>query len=134
MSSSQVAMWTSGGAFTGHSVLNLPSANSTCVSINEFSSRSHYNGSSGRFERVFGNCFRDQITGQVHVCDSNCSQKVLSDKCQRICTLSGLVFSHIPQESSKNKKKRDDSILLEEDALYKRRVSQRHPTDEMVIE
>jgi hypothetical protein len=49
-------------------------------------------GRSCAIEHVMGNLFQCQATGQLHVCDSTCVQRVQYDNVSTICRLSRRVF------------------------------------------
>lgn len=47
---------------------------------------------------LFGNVYQCAQSGQTHVCDQNCTQRVEYDNVSTICRLSRKVFYHTPEE------------------------------------
>ncbi|KIY97638.1 hypothetical protein MNEG_10323 [Monoraphidium neglectum] len=45
-------------------------------------------------QHMFGNAFRCQSSGQLHVCDANCTQRVYNDRYSTICRISRKVFAN----------------------------------------
>jgi len=43
---------------------------------------------------LFGNAFRCESSGQVHICDANCSQRVYRDRFSSVCRISKRVFAN----------------------------------------
>ena len=43
---------------------------------------------------VFGNMYRCESTGAVHICDMNCNQRIFYDNHSHICRLSRRVFAN----------------------------------------
>ncbi|GBF99318.1 hypothetical protein Rsub_12099 [Raphidocelis subcapitata] len=45
-----------------------------------------------RVQHMFGNAFRCESSGQLHVCDANCVQRVYRDRYSSVCRISRRVF------------------------------------------
>ena len=49
------------------------------------------------YQHLFANVFTCQTSGQVHVCDQTCNQRVWYDSYSSICRLSKRVWPHAPE-------------------------------------
>ncbi|GAB4858644.1 hypothetical protein Ancab_010117 [Ancistrocladus abbreviatus] len=49
-------------------------------------------------EHVCGNMYRCRLTGQTHICDKNCDQRILYDNHNSLCRVSGQIFPLTPAE------------------------------------
>lgn len=49
-------------------------------------------------EHVFGNMYRCKLTGLTHICDKNCSQRILYDNHSSLCRVSRQIFPLTPAE------------------------------------
>uniref|UniRef100_A0A061RXP7 F-box protein skip31 n=1 Tax=Tetraselmis sp. GSL018 TaxID=582737 RepID=A0A061RXP7_9CHLO len=47
-----------------------------------------------QISHLFGNAYRCETTGAVHICDINCNQKIFYDNHSQICRLSRRIFSN----------------------------------------
>lgn len=45
-------------------------------------------------QHLFGNAYRCATSGQMHICDSNCTQRVYNDRYSTICRVSRKVFAN----------------------------------------
>lgn len=63
---------------------------------------------------LFGNAYRCESSGQVHVCDANCSQRMYYDRYSTVCRISRKVCASPCVTSAPSKKRsgaRDDEPL-----------------------
>ncbi|XP_022890430.1 uncharacterized protein LOC111405669 [Olea europaea var. sylvestris] len=49
-------------------------------------------------EHVCGNMYRCRLTGLTHICDKNCSQRILYDNHSSLCRVSKQIFPLTPTE------------------------------------
>ncbi|XP_047324785.1 uncharacterized protein LOC124928590 isoform X2 [Impatiens glandulifera] len=49
-------------------------------------------------EHVCGNMYRCRLTGQTHICDKNCNQRILYDNHSSLCRVSKQIFPLTPAE------------------------------------
>lgn len=60
-----------------------------------------------RVQHLFGNAYRCETSGQVHVCDLNCTQRVYQDRYSTVCRISRRVFASAGAAEPLPRRKRD---------------------------
>jgi len=68
-----------------------------CVDCHTFSD-AHTCSRFCKIDHIFGNVYQCCQSGQTHVCDKNCTQRVVYDNLSTICRLSKKVFPLTPEE------------------------------------
>ncbi|KAG6425627.1 hypothetical protein SASPL_116070 [Salvia splendens] len=84
-------------------------------------------------ELVCGNMYRCRLTGQMHICDKNCNQRILYDNHSSLCRASKQIFplSQVEQQAVRGVRRKLDaeSFSTAESCSFKRRRdAQRHPS------
>lgn len=83
-------------------------------------------------EHVCGNMYRCKLTGNTHICDKNCNQRILYDNHNSLCRVSRHIFPLTPAEEHAVKgvrRKLDAESSPSESCTFKRRrSSQFHPS------
>lgn len=77
-------------------------------------------------EQICGNMYHCKLTGLTHICDSNCNQRILYDKHNSLCRVSGKIFPFTDVEQQavtgvRRKLLEVDESSYSEDYSFKRR-------------
>ncbi|XP_021725729.1 uncharacterized protein LOC110692950 [Chenopodium quinoa] len=83
-------------------------------------------------EHVCGNMYRCRLTGQTHICDKNCNQRILYGNHNSLCRVSGQVFPLTPTEQQAargvRRKFEPEACPSESCSFKRRRDSNLHPS------
>mmetsp|Transcript_37122 Transcript_37122/g.94863 ORF Transcript_37122/g.94863 Transcript_37122/m.94863 type:complete len:120 (+) Transcript_37122:250-609(+) len=68
----------------------------------------------------FGNLYRCESSGTVHICDWNCDQRIFYDRYSTICRLSRRIFLNSDVEMEAQRKRLSEAAPAEADMQRKR--------------
>ncbi|ONK80334.1 uncharacterized protein A4U43_C01F16490 [Asparagus officinalis] len=81
-------------------------------------------------EHIFGNMYHCKLTGITHICDKNCTQRILYDNHSSLCRVSGQIFplSPVEEQAVRGLRRKLEIASTDGCARKRRRDAQLHPS------